>query len=50
MYWKDCSFLCVLKTGERQPLDEIRESEGQGTVEVGITLYFAGDGGKVKEG
>lgn len=49
VYWKDCTYLCVLRTGQTKPLREIKTQDGQGIVEFGTSLLIGGIGGKVKE-
>ena len=46
VYWKGCHKIMEFDA-KRQPVKEYDTSDGEGTVNWGMTLYFAG--GKVKE-
>jgi len=46
VYWRDCSVTVFENRGEGRVLDE---REGQGMVPSNVELYFAGEGGKIKQ-
>ncbi|KAH6721036.1 hypothetical protein BKA61DRAFT_665796 [Leptodontidium sp. MPI-SDFR-AT-0119] len=50
VYWRDC-FILVYKTGHTdKPVEEHSKCDGEGLVQKGISLWFGGRNGQVKEG
>jgi hypothetical protein len=51
VYWRGCYVTAYEKdgSGKRDEGTNLEKRNGQGTVPSNVELYFAGDGGKLKE-